>query len=97
MPQKKVETERVSVSSKTSPKSSVSWSRQGVYFGSGVSVMGVPISPTTQLPIPNDELETQIVTWVDFQFENGISVLPFLKTSFKNTNEIIDLLKKEIL
>jgi hypothetical protein len=43
---------------------SVSWG-PGVTFGSGVSVMGVPIDPRTQMPVPNDITKTEVVVWVD--------------------------------
>jgi hypothetical protein len=59
----------------------VSWS-PGVTFGSGVQVLGVPIDPQTQLPVPNNTVQTKITIWVDFQFrEGGQSVLPFIATS----------------
>lgn len=59
----------------------VSWG-PGVTFGSGVQVMGVPIDPRTQLPVPNNTVKTEITIWVDFRFrEGGQSVLPFITTS----------------
>lgn len=78
--QTRAETKRVTVSSK-SGKGFVSWG-PGVTFGSGVSVMGVPIDPKTQLPVPNTIAETKVEIWVDFRFaDNGESVLPFLSKS----------------
>lgn len=66
----------------------VSWG-SGVTFGGGVSVMGVPIDPKTQMPVPNNVVRTQVTTWVDFRFkENGMSVLPFIETSLKNVEKI---------
>jgi hypothetical protein len=66
----------------------VSWG-PGVTFGGGVSVMGVPIDPRTQMPVPNNVMQTQVITWVDFHFkENGMSVLPFVDTSLKNVEKI---------
>jgi hypothetical protein len=44
---------------------SVSWG-PGVSFGSGVSVVGVPIDPRTQMPVPNVVAKTEVVIWVDF-------------------------------
>ena len=65
---------------------SVSWG-SGVTFGGGV--MGVPINPRTQMPVPNNLAQTQVITWVDFRFEeNGVSVLPFIETSLKNVWKI---------
>ncbi len=74
----------------------VSWS-QGVTFGSGVSVMGVPIDPRTQMPIPNNIVKTERITWVSFEFDNSncpelppdISALPFLKQCFGNVIRVI--------
>jgi hypothetical protein len=57
----------------------VSWT-SGVTFGSGVSVMGVPIDPKTQLPVPHPSIKVERITWVDFQFAGiGISALGLLK------------------
>lgn len=74
----------------------VSWG-PGVTFGSGVSIMGVPIDPRTQLPVPNQLVKTEIVTWVDFTFDNskapslptGLSALPLLKTIMETVPQII--------
>jgi hypothetical protein len=75
---------------------SVSWG-SGVTFGSGVSVMGVPIDPNTQLPVPNNIVKTEIVTWVDFQFEDiNVSALWLTKESLKQITRIYNDLKFEI-
>jgi hypothetical protein len=66
---------------------SLSWG-PGVTFGEGISVMGVPIDPRTQLPVPNNIVRTERIVWVDFLFDQsvapeelpaGLSALPFLK------------------
>lgn len=75
---------------------SVSWG-PGVTFSGGVSVMGVPIDPRTQLPIPNNQVKTEIVTWVDFRFkENGLSALPFIEESIKKVENIFRQLQKHL-
>lgn len=75
---------------------SVSWG-PGVTFGSGVGVMGVPIDPKTQLPVPNSVVQTQITVWVDFQFkEIGQSVLPFIETSIKKVEELFTTLQPHL-
>lgn len=85
--QRRTETKRVTVSSK-SGGGSVSWG-PGVTFGRGVSVMGVPIDPHTQMPVPNQTTETKIEIWVDFKFaENNESVIPFLVKSIDTIEEI---------
>lgn len=78
----------------------VSWT-SGVVFGGGVSVMGVPIDPRTQLPVPNDIVKTERITWIDFIFDSSVastelpdslsslSALPFLKETFENVITIL--------
>ena len=74
----------------------VSWS-QGVTFGGGVSVMGVPIDPHTQMPVPNNIVKTERITWVSFEFDNSncpelppnISALPFLRQCFEKVTQAI--------
>lgn len=75
---------------------SVSWG-PGVTFGGGVSVMGVPIDPRTQMPVPNNVAKTEVVTWVDFRFkDNGVSVLPFIENSLKNVEKVFRDLQPHI-
>jgi len=75
-PQIKTETKRVTVSR---GGGSVSWG-PGVTFGGGVSVMGVPIDPATQMPIPNNVAETKVENWVSFLFEGSdVNVLGLCK------------------
>ena len=93
--QTRTETKRVTVS-RGSGSGSVSWG-PGVRFGSGVTVMGVPIDPKTQLPRPNAEVTTEIVTWVSFRFkETGDSVLPFIQISIDEVKGLFESLSEEI-
>jgi hypothetical protein len=72
----------------------VSWG-PGVTFGSGVSVMGVPIDPRTQLPVPNNSVQTTIITWVDFKFaEINESAFPFIETSVRAVDGICQEVSK---
>ncbi|HCE92366.1 MAG: hypothetical protein A2Z90_17475 [Burkholderiales bacterium GWA2_64_37] len=88
--QTRTETRQVTVSR---GGGSVSWG-PGVTFGGGVSVMGVPIDPRTQMPMPNRETTTTVTTWVDFRFaENGQSVLPFLDTSIQHVEQLFNSLR----
>jgi hypothetical protein len=90
----RTESRRVTVSRPDS--GSVSWG-PGVTFGRGVSVMGVPIDPKTQLPVPNTSVKTEIVTWVDFRFrENSKSVLAFVEGSINSVEKIYLELSKYI-
>lgn len=85
--QTRTETRRVTVSSKRGG-GSVSWG-QGVTFGSGVSVMGVPINPRTQMPVPNTTTDTKVEIWVDFKFyDNNESVIPFLDKSIEKVETV---------
>lgn len=72
----------------------VSWG-PGVTFGSGVRVMGVPIDPRTQLPVPNNVVSTDITIWVDFRFrEGGRSVLPFVDLSMDRVEKTYKIIAK---
>jgi len=74
---------------------SVSWQQSGVVFGSGVRVMGVPIDPKTQMPVPNTDVQTNVTTWVDFRFrESGASVIPFIEKSVNEVDRIYRELSK---
>ncbi len=85
-PQTKTETKRVTVSC---GNSSISWG-PGVTFGKGVSVMGVPIDPTTQMPIPNNVAETKVENWVSFLFkDSNVNVLWLCKKSVEEGEKII--------
>jgi hypothetical protein len=75
---------------------SVSWG-PGVKFGPGVSVMGVPIDPRTQMPVPNNISKTNVVFWVDFRFkEISESVLPFVEASLRNVERLFRDLQPHI-
>lgn len=71
----------------------VSWTK-GVIFGKGVSVMGVPIDPKTQLPVPHPSIKVEKITWVDFQFNGiGVSALGLLKKTLSGTKDIVATLQ----
>jgi len=93
--QTRTEQRRVTVSSK-SGNGSVSWG-PGVTFGNGVSVMGVSVDPRTQMPAPNNRVNTEVVIWVDFKFqENDESVLPFIEASINKIENLFIELEKHI-
>lgn len=75
--QSRTEIERVRASS---DDGSVDWSPQNVRFGNGVSILGIPVDTSTQLPVPHPSIEVKRIVWVDFRFE-GIdkSALSLLK------------------
>jgi hypothetical protein len=75
--QTRAETERVRVST---PCGSVAWTPQNVKFGRGVSIGGIPVDPTTQMPVPHPSQKVERVIWVDFHFAGeGLSALGLLK------------------
>jgi hypothetical protein len=92
--QTRTETKRVTVTGQRG--GSVSWG-PGVTFGGGVSVMGVPIDPNTQLPVPNNLVKTEIVTWVDFQFDGiNVSAIWLMKESLKRVKQLFSDLQGEV-
>ena len=75
--QTRVESQRTKVTGQGGGQ--VSWG-PGVTFGDGVSVMGVPVDPMTQLPVPHPSIKVERITWVDFQFAGiGVSAFGLLK------------------
>jgi hypothetical protein len=75
----------------------VSWSPRNVRFGSGVSIGGVPVDPTTQMPVPDSSQRVQRITWVDFQFEGiGVSALGLLRRAVEGIREINQRLQKHL-
>lgn len=75
---------------------SVSWG-PGVTFGSGVSVVGVPIDPRTQMPVPNTVAKTEVVIWIDFRFQEiDQSVLPFVEGSIQKVDKVFRALAPHI-
>lgn len=83
--QTRVETQQTRV---TGQGGQVSWG-PGVTFGSGVSVLGVPIDPRTQLPVPHPSIKVERITWVDFQFAGiGMSALGRLKQALAGIGKI---------
>lgn len=71
---------------------SVSWT-PGVTFSGNVSVMGVPIDPRTQLPVPNNLVRTQVIVWVDFRFkELDLPVLSFTEQSIQQVGKLFQQL-----
>ncbi len=76
-PQTKIETKRITSTRKDG--GSVSWNPDKVKFGSGVFINNGRVDPASQLPasIPSTIVKKEI--WVDFKFNNKISVLPLLE------------------
>lgn len=74
---------------------SVSWGL-GVTFGSGVSIVGVPIDPKTQMPVPNAVAKTEVVIWVNFRFsEVSEPVLGFTEKSIAAVEDLFTKVRAE--
>lgn len=84
--QTRTETQRVNVSF---GGGSVSWNPSAVKFGSGVFIGGVPVNPSTQMPVPSPSQKVERIIWVDFRFD-GIneSALGLLRQSLDGISKI---------
>jgi hypothetical protein len=68
---------------------SVSWNPGGVRFGSGVFIGGVPVNPSTQMPVSDPRLSITKTVWVDFRFEDiGVSAIGLLRDVLAGVKEI---------
>ncbi len=86
VPQTKSTREEIRV---TSPRGKVSWNRKSVRFGKGVFIHGVPVDPSTQMPIPHPSLKVERIIWVDFHFEGILgSVLVLLRKTLIGVEKI---------
>lgn len=93
-PQTRVERRQITVSRPGG--GSVSWG-PGVTFGSGVSVMGVPIDPRTQRVVPNNVVNEEITIWVDFTFSKyGNSALGFCRQALADTKRIVQSMSDKL-
>lgn len=92
--QTRTETKTVKVSGQGG--GSVSWG-PGVTFGSGVSVMGVPIDPRTQMPVRNNMIKTEVTIWVDFKFDGiDVSVIWLLRESLTRIKKISTEIRRNL-
>lgn len=90
IPQKQVVEDQRTVVSVKSGSGFVSWGN-GVSFGSGVSMFGVPINPSTQLPVPSQELTVKREQWIGFHLEGtSLNASAFCDKAIKGTKEIVE-------
>ena len=69
---------------------SVSWG-SGVRFGSGVSVAGAPIDPTTQRIVPTPGVTETVTDWVSFMIGvHNVNALGFCKQAVADTRKTIE-------
>lgn len=85
--QTRTETHRVNVSF---GGGSVNWDPGAVKFGPGVFIGGVPVNPSTQMPVPHPSQTVEKITWVDFKFD-GIdeSAIALLQKSLAGVKKIV--------
>lgn len=68
---------------------SVAWNPSNVRFGAGVSIGGVPVDPTTQLPVPDPRLNVSKTIWIDFQFDGvGGSAIGLMRDALSGVKAI---------
>lgn len=90
VPQKRFEQKRVNVARQG--VGSVNWG-SGVTFGRGVSVMGVPINPSTQMPAHTQGIDVSIERWVSFNFEGGgENALDFCRLAIAAARRVVSTL-----
>ncbi len=68
---------------------SVAWNPSSVRFGAGVSIGGVRVDPSTQMPIADPRLKVTRTVWVDFHFDGiGGSAIGLLRESLSGVKAI---------
>jgi len=93
VPQIKSTRERVHVNIHSGE--SVSWDPSTVRFGKGVYIGGVPVDPSTQMPIPHPSQEVKRIIWVDFHFKDiPGTAIGLLKLSFDGVERITSEVRK---
>lgn len=92
VPQTRSCRERVHVKTKSGE---ANWDHKGVRFSRGTYIFGVPIDPSTQMPVPHSSQTVRRINWVDFHF-NGIkgSALKLLKDSLEGIEKIVSKTRK---
>ncbi len=72
----------------------MSWDPRTVSFGSGVSIGGVPVNPSSQMPVSDPRLKVVTTVWVDFRFEGfDVSAIQLLTQAFKGVQSIVVALR----
>lgn len=68
---------------------SVDWDPRSVTFGSGVSILGSPVDPSTQMPRSTPDVTVERILWVDFRFAGqNVSVIGLLRKSVAQIEQI---------
>ena len=95
VPQTKTTREEVHVSLNNGGR--ISWTPSGTTYGNGASIGGVPVDPSTQLPIPHPSQKVKRIIWVDFHFKNiPGSAIELLKRSLDGVEAITSKVRKAL-
>lgn len=87
-PQVRKEQNRTNVSG---PSGNVSWDPSSVVFSSGVTMLGVPMNPQTQMPAHSQGIDITLETWVSFLIEDtGEDAFQFCSSAAAATRKAID-------
>ncbi|MBU1894210.1 MAG: hypothetical protein KJ983_00150 [Candidatus Omnitrophica bacterium] len=93
--QTKVERHEVRVSAKGNI---VGWDPNSVTYGQGVSILGSPVNPKTQMPEPHPDHKIDNIIWVGFIFDEiKEDALPFMEKVLDKVKIIISNIKKEVI
>ena len=66
------------------------WDTQSVKFAPGVSILGAPIDPATQRPIPHPAVAVAVVRYIDWWFvDPRVPVLPTLQSLARSVREAV--------
>lgn len=88
VPQKREEITHIRISSQSGTVHLIS---ERVKFGSGVSILGAPVDPTTQRIIPTLGVEEKIEKWTSFVLEGyDLDALGFCKDSYNKVKNIVE-------
>lgn len=68
----------------------------GVTFSGNVSIGGVPVDPSTQMPVPHPSQRVTVTTYVDWRFKGpSVSVLPTLENLVRLVREAVADVRSE--
>jgi hypothetical protein len=89
VPQKRFEDGQITVTGQRG--GSVAYSTSGVFFGSGVYIMGAPVDVRTQRIVPTPGLTERLEKWVSFVISgHDVNALGFCQQACKETRQIAE-------
>lgn len=76
---------------------SVLWTQENVRFKGKVFIGGVPVDPSTQMPVSDPRLNVTKTEWVDFRFDEiGVSAIVLLRQVLQGVKGINETIKPHI-